>query len=160
MIQLVWTPGASKYFNRPSAEQALFAKNVVANNLSNPAHEIRNLGNYGKVETTVSSPVLKNSTLNSSTPFAPSCTADDTANTISCGSVDPATLEVSTNGGTSYSAFNAATTYAGAQTVLVRVKAQGTNPASPATTLNFTENYVVPMLPASLSDIGPVGDNG
>lgn len=91
------------------------------------------------------------------TPDAPSCTADDTANTISCGAIDPTTLQMSVNGG-SWQDFEA-TGHTGTQTVLVRVKAQGINPASAPTTLNFTENYVVPTLPTSLPDI-LVGDGG
>jgi hypothetical protein len=97
---------------------------------------------------------------NSIKPATPTCTADDTANTIDCGSLDPATLEVSTDNGVSWSAFSSSTTYDGAQIVLVRVKAIGVNPVSDAQTFNFTENYVMPTLPTSLSAIGPVGDNG
>ena len=75
-------------------------------------------------------------------PAAPACTADDTANTINCGSLSPATLEVSTDGGTSWSGYSVSATYPGNQTVLVRTKASGSTPASMATSLTFTDNVV------------------
>ena len=46
-------------------------------------------------------------------PATPACTASDTANTIACGSLDSATLEVSTNSGAAWTAFSAAAIYTG-----------------------------------------------
>lgn len=45
------------------------------------------------------------------TPPTPTCTVDDVANTINCGSLVSSTLEVSTNGGTSWSDFSPTTVY-------------------------------------------------
>jgi hypothetical protein len=71
------------------------------------------------------------------TPAAPSVTADDTTNTIT--GLDVATMEYSCDGGSTWSQAPAPT-FAGDQSVLVRVKAQGINPASATTPLSFTTN--------------------
>lgn len=83
------------------------------------------------------------------TPAAPNCSGDDTTNTINCGGLVASTLETSTNGGSTWTTFNAATTYAGNQTVLIRVKASGINPAGEVQTLNFTTNPPVDPAPTS-----------
>jgi hypothetical protein len=85
------------------------------------------------------------------TPGAPSCTSDDTTNTINCGSLDPATLEMSVDGGT-WIVFSS-TGHTGNRTVDVRKKANGATPASPATRLTFTETVVVPNTPLVLGSI-------
>jgi hypothetical protein len=74
------------------------------------------------------------------TPPAPAVTANDVTNTIDYGAMTPsgiADLEYSTNGGVTYF-VSVPTIGTGNLTVLVRVKAQGINPASAPTTLNFT----------------------
>jgi len=92
-------------------------------------------------------------------PGAPVCTADDTANIINC-SDDPTSLEMSLDNGATWIAF-VATGHTGNKTVLVRKKANGATPASPATTVSFTEAtpWTPPELPATLPQIS-VHDNG
>ncbi|MDQ7093932.1 DUF4073 domain-containing protein [Desulfosporosinus sp. PR] len=72
-------------------------------------------------------------------PAAPSVTADDAANVIVGAD---ATMEYSTDNGSTYTAYDVATppTFTGDQTVLVRVAANSTTgaPASADTTLTFT----------------------
>ncbi len=92
----------------------------------------------------------KEAPVNPVTPTTPNCTRDDTANTVNCGSLDPTTLEVSLNAGTTYLAFDPAATYAGDKTLLIRVKAQGINPASAPQTLNFTTNPDIDTTPPAL----------
>lgn len=71
-------------------------------------------------------------------PAAPAVTADDSADVIVLGAgVLAANLEVSADGST-YAAYSAATTYAGAHTVKVRVKAMNGHPAGAEATLNFS----------------------
>ncbi|SPF54051.1 exported hypothetical protein [Candidatus Desulfosporosinus infrequens] len=88
-------------------------------------------------------------TTNPVAPAAPAVTADD-ANNVIIGA--DASMEYSTNAGTNYTAYNATTapTFAGNQTVLVRVVADATlgTPAGAVTTLSFTTNPGAPAAPA------------
>ncbi|SHN57818.1 DUF4073 domain-containing protein [Desulfitobacterium chlororespirans] len=70
---------------------------------------------------------------------SPNVTANDLTNQIT-GADN--TMEYSTNGGTTWTAYDSANppTFTGNQTVQVRIKASGSNPAGPATTLTFTVN--------------------
>ncbi|MGG4451635.1 DUF4073 domain-containing protein [Brevibacillus porteri] len=70
-------------------------------------------------------------------PAAPNVTADDTANLLVGAD---ATMEYSTNGGTTWTAYDAANapTFAGDVTVQVRVKADGATPAGEEKTVTFT----------------------
>ena len=77
-------------------------------------------------------------------------TADDTANTIT--GLDVATMEYSSDAGVTWSQV-AAPTFAGAQTVLVRVKDDGVNGSGLETTLTFTTN---PPAPAPAPAPAPV----
>lgn len=81
-------------------------------------------------------------TMDPVTPSAPAVTADDTANKIAGAA---ATMEYSVDNGTTWTAYNTETepVFAGDQSVLVRVAAEGINPAGPATTLTFTEEFVI-----------------
>lgn len=96
-------------------------------------------------------------------PPTPTCTSDDTANTINCGSLDPATLEMRIGGG----AWGTLQTSGldGDTTVEIRVKAAGINPPSAIQTLNFTKNAPLDPAPipggafASLTDM-TVSDYG
>jgi hypothetical protein len=83
------------------------------------------------------------------TPSAPSVTADDTNNTIN--GWNASTMELSLDGTTWSSTLP---DLSGDKTVLVRVKAQGNNPASSATTINFTTNAPIDY-PGSASITGP-----
>jgi len=60
-------------------------------------------------------------------------------------------MELSLNNGTSWS--STLPDLSGNKTVLVRVKAQGINPASPATTLNFTTNNTAPVANADSASV-------
>ena len=70
---------------------------------------------------------------------SPNVTANDLTNQITGAD---STMEYSTNGGTTWTAYDSANppTFTGNQTVQVRIKASGSNPAGPATTLTFTVN--------------------
>ncbi|TWH57208.1 putative cell wall-binding protein [Desulfitobacterium sp. LBE] len=70
---------------------------------------------------------------------SPNVTANDLTNQIT-GADN--TMEYSTNGGTTWTAYDSANPpiFTGNQTVQVRIKASGSNPAGPATTLTFTVN--------------------
>lgn len=76
-------------------------------------------------------------------PGAPACTSDDTTNTFNCGSLDPATLEMSLDSGASWVPL-VTTGHTGNKSVQVRVKANGATAASPTTTLIFTETTTGP----------------
>jgi uncharacterized protein YjdB len=78
------------------------------------------------------------------TPGAPSVTNDDTANTVT-GMAPGMEYNLDGAGYVAYdaAAFNAID-FSGAHTLLVRVAAEGVNPAGEATTLTFTANPVTP----------------
>lgn len=135
------SPEGAKKYNRPNANgitpvPATLVREAVDNPTLKP-----NPTTLGQVKRIVTE-TRTSSSVDTARPAAPACTADDTANTINCGSISPSTLEVSTNGGTSYVAFNPTTTYPGNQTVLIHTKASGNIPASMATSLTFTESVV------------------
>jgi hypothetical protein len=87
------------------------------------------------------------------TPGAPSVTNDDTANTVTGMATG---MEYSLDGA-GYVAYNAAIfnaiNFGGAHTLLVRVAAEGINPAGEVTTLTFTVNPVTPVTPGAPSVI-------
>jgi uncharacterized protein YjdB len=86
-------------------------------------------------------------TANPVTPGAPSVTNDDTANTVTGMA---AGMEYNLDG-VGYVAYDAATfnaiDFRGVHTLLVRVAAEGINPAGEVTTLTFTANPVTPGAP-------------
>jgi hypothetical protein len=84
------------------------------------------------------------------TPAAPSVTANDVTNKLVGAG---ATMEYSTDGGSSWTTYNPdnTPTFDGNQTVKVRVKAEGINPAGEETTVSFTVNPPQPVTPAAPS---------
>jgi hypothetical protein len=74
-------------------------------------------------------------------PEAPAIVGNDVTNVLvpSVG-VDITKLEVSLDGGLTYSPFNIATTYLGNKTVLVRVMALDPHPAGKTTEVRFTNS--------------------
>ncbi len=76
------------------------------------------------------------------TPVAPTVTADDTTNTIT--GLNVTNMEYSSDNGVTWSQAPAPT-FPGDVTVLVRVKGEGINPASLATTITFTTNPAPPQ---------------
>jgi hypothetical protein len=112
---------------------------------------VRNVARLGRVAVTkqvqqtrrVDETVTENTVEKPKPPGAPACASDDTANTINCGSLDPATLEMSLDGGGTWVPL-VTTGHTGNKSVRVRVKATATTLASPATTLTFTEVAVPP----------------
>ncbi|MDD3302545.1 MAG: hypothetical protein PHN31_03240, partial [Candidatus Gracilibacteria bacterium] len=94
-----------------------------------------------------------NFTTNAVIPSAPSVSADDTNNTITGFDGSTMELSVSTNGGSTYGAYTSTVPdLSGDKTVKVRVKAQGGNPASADTVINFTTNAVAPSAPSVSAD--------
>ena len=91
-------------------------------------------------------------TTNPVTPAAPSVTRDDTANTVAGMS---AVMEYNLDNA-GYVVYNADTfaglDLTGNHTLLVRVAAEGINPAGPDTTLTFTTNPVTPAAPSVSND--------
>ncbi|MDD2693681.1 MAG: hypothetical protein PHY14_02005 [Candidatus Gracilibacteria bacterium] len=133
---------AEKKFVRPNADGTTpVPATLVGEAVDNPILK-PNPTTLGEVKRIITE-TRATSSVDMARPAAPACTADDIANTINCGSLDPATLEVSMNGGTSWSGYSASATYPGNQTVLIRTKSSGSTPASMATSLTFTENIVL-----------------
>ena len=91
-------------------------------------------------------------TTNPVTPAAPSVTRDDTANTVA-GMAVGMEYNLDNAGYVAYNSVTFATlNLAGNHTILVRVAAEGINPAGPDTTVTFTTNPVTPAAPSVTRD--------
>ena len=84
-------------------------------------------------------------TIDPVTPAAPSVSVDDTTNKIVGAN---ATMEYSVDGGSSWTDYNPSNepTFAGDQTVHIRVKADGSNPAGEIRIIEFTNDPVTPPI--------------
>lgn len=84
------------------------------------------------------------------TPGALGVTINDTTNKILGADT---TAEYSTDGGNTWTNYDTANepTFPGTQTVQIRVKAEGINPAGIVTALFFSEDTVTPVTPGALS---------